>query len=153
MSYAPICDMDTINIYFLWDIVFPSTSIWSVESFKKTVSQQSCPNHSQQQGRRCKPENVHPAWALGQAEQACFRHESRSTRHQYIPEQSKFYIAASLPTGPNGRETSYSKHAETTLHGHRIQPAFPFGDIWQTGERCGQAGTCRTNQHITFQQA
>ena len=42
MSYAPICDMDTINIYFLWDIVFPSTSIWSVESFKKTASQQSC---------------------------------------------------------------------------------------------------------------
>ena len=30
---------------------------------------------------------------------------------------------------PTGRETAYGKHAETTLHDHRIQPAFPFGDI------------------------
>ena len=87
------------------------------------------PHHSQQQGRRCKPENFHPAGALGQAEQTCFRHESGSTRHQCIPRQNKFHITASLPTGPTGRKTAYGKHAETTLHGHRIQSAFPSRDV------------------------
>jgi hypothetical protein len=29
-----------------------------------------------------------------------------------------------LPTGPTGRKAAYSKHAETTLHGNRIQSAF-----------------------------
>lgn len=79
--------MDTINIYFLWDIVFPSTSIWNVESFKRQQVNNHAPHHSQQQGRRCKSEDVHPTGALGQTEQACFRHESRSTRHQCIPDK------------------------------------------------------------------
>lgn len=34
-------------------------------------------------------------------------------------------LQASLPTGPTRRKTAYGKHAETTLHGHRNQSAFP----------------------------
>ena len=43
---------------------------------------------------------------------------------QCISGQSKFHIAASLPTGPTGREAAYGKHTEATLHGNRIQPAY-----------------------------
>lgn len=130
MSYPCPMHPSVIWTQLIFILMRHSFSIYFYLKRRKLQRQQvnnHAPHHSRQQGCRCKPEDFHLAGTLGQAEQTCFCHEPGSTRHQCISGQCKFHVTPLLPTGPTGRKAAYSKHAETTLHGNRIQSAFSPG--------------------------